>query len=185
MWWIWPHLRRLWAGVGTITAGLIVTWLYSLLSAQALPHVSIASTLLRDYWPWLAGGLLAFAMVSSAAEQAHRRHQSRAPQPLRVAARPWFRRFHSQAPVKLLATATSTIVGRSMNWPNSTIGSRRLGREPGAWSTASLQDARGAYEARYISQVLSEHGGNISHAALALRVSRVALQKKMKRYGLR
>jgi DNA-binding NtrC family response regulator len=52
-------------------------------------------------------------------------------------------------------------------------------------ATTSLQDARGAYEARYISQVLSEHGGNISHAALALRVSRVALQKKMKRYGLR
>ena len=52
-------------------------------------------------------------------------------------------------------------------------------------ATTSLQDARGAYEARYISQVLGEHGGNVSHAALALRVSRVALQKKMKRYGLR
>ena len=37
---------------------------------------------------------------------------------------------------------------------------------------------------RYISQVLGEHGGNVSHAALALRVSRVALQKKMKKYGL-
>jgi len=52
-------------------------------------------------------------------------------------------------------------------------------------ATTSLQDARGAYEARYISQVLAEHGGNVSHAALALRVSRVALQKKMKKYGLR
>jgi transcriptional regulator with GAF, ATPase, and Fis domain len=49
----------------------------------------------------------------------------------------------------------------------------------------SLQDARSAYEARYISQVLGEHGGNVSHAALALRLSRVALQKKMKKYGLR
>jgi transcriptional regulator with GAF, ATPase, and Fis domain len=49
----------------------------------------------------------------------------------------------------------------------------------------SLQDAREAYEARYISQVLAEHGGNVSHAAVALRLSRVALQKKMKRYGLR
>jgi transcriptional regulator with PAS, ATPase and Fis domain len=38
---------------------------------------------------------------------------------------------------------------------------------------------------RYISQVLGEHGGNVSHAALTLRVSRVALQKKMKKYGLR
>jgi transcriptional regulator with GAF, ATPase, and Fis domain len=52
-------------------------------------------------------------------------------------------------------------------------------------ATTSLQEARGAYEARYISQVLGEHGGNVSHAALALRLSRVALQKKMKRYGLR
>ena len=49
----------------------------------------------------------------------------------------------------------------------------------------SLQNAREAYEARYISQVLAEHGGNVSHAAVALRLSRVALQKKMKRYGLR
>jgi len=49
----------------------------------------------------------------------------------------------------------------------------------------SLQDAREDYEARYITQVLAEHGGNVSHAAVALRLSRVALQKKMKRYGLR
>jgi Nif-specific regulatory protein len=52
-------------------------------------------------------------------------------------------------------------------------------------ATTSLHDARGAYEAKYISQVLDEHGGNVSHAALALRLSRVALQKKMKKYGLR
>jgi DNA-binding NtrC family response regulator len=41
-----------------------------------------------------------------------------------------------------------------------------------------LHDAKGAYEARYIMQVLAEHGGNVSHAAVALRLSRVALQKK-------
>jgi transcriptional regulator with GAF, ATPase, and Fis domain len=49
----------------------------------------------------------------------------------------------------------------------------------------SLQQARAAFEARFISQVLGEHGGNVSHAAVALCVSRVALQKKMKRYRLR
>jgi transcriptional regulator with PAS, ATPase and Fis domain len=49
----------------------------------------------------------------------------------------------------------------------------------------SLQEAKDAYEARYITQVLAEHGGNVSHAAVALRLSSVALQKKMKRYGLR
>jgi transcriptional regulator with GAF, ATPase, and Fis domain len=52
-------------------------------------------------------------------------------------------------------------------------------------AASSLQDARAAFEARFISQVLAEHRGNVSHAALALGLSRVALQKKMKRYGLR
>jgi len=52
-------------------------------------------------------------------------------------------------------------------------------------ANSSLQHAREAYEARYISQVLAEHGGNVSHAATALCLSRVALQKKMKRYQLR
>ena len=52
-------------------------------------------------------------------------------------------------------------------------------------AATSLQRARAAFEARFISQVLGEHGGNVSHAAVALGVSRVALQKKMKRYRLR
>ena len=69
--------------------------------------------------------------------------------------------------------------------PRVSVARARPLRSPRLRATTSLQDARAAYEARYISQVLSEHGGNVSHAALALRVSRVALQKKMKRYGLR
>jgi transcriptional regulator with GAF, ATPase, and Fis domain len=69
--------------------------------------------------------------------------------------------------------------GHGAGWPSQSLS----GGNPRA--TTSLQDARGAYEARYISQVLGEHGGNVSHAALTLRVSRVALQKKMKKYGLR
>jgi transcriptional regulator with PAS, ATPase and Fis domain len=52
-------------------------------------------------------------------------------------------------------------------------------------AATSLQQARAAFEARFISQVLGEHGGNVSHAAVALDLSRVALQKKMKRYRLR
>jgi len=62
---------------------------------------------------------------------------------------------------------------------------RGSAEESSAGAKISLQGAREAYEARYISQVLAEHGGNVSHAAVALRLSRVALQKKMKRYGLR
>ena len=74
----WPRLRRLWAGVGTITVGLVVTWLYSLLSEQALPHLRIASFLLHDYWPWLGAGLLALTTVSIVAERAHWQHEARA-----------------------------------------------------------------------------------------------------------
>jgi transcriptional regulator with GAF, ATPase, and Fis domain len=67
----------------------------------------------------------------------------------------------------------------------ATASPRRDSSKSPARAKISLQDAREAYEARYISQVLAEHGGNVSHAAMALRLSRVALQKKMKRYGLR
>ena len=55
---------------------------------------------------------------------------------------------------------------------------RGSAEESSAGAKISLQHAREAYEARYISQVLAEHGGNVSHAALALRLSRVALQKR-------
>jgi transcriptional regulator with GAF, ATPase, and Fis domain len=51
--------------------------------------------------------------------------------------------------------------------------------------TGPLRDARGAFEARYIAQVLRQHDGNVSHSARSLGISRVALQKKMKEYLLR
>ena len=48
-----------------------------------------------------------------------------------------------------------------------------------------LRRARAAFEARYIAEVLREHGGNVSRTAQALGLSRVMLQKKMKDFGLR
>lgn len=48
-----------------------------------------------------------------------------------------------------------------------------------------LAEVRAAAEKQYIAEVLGKHRGNVSRAAVALGVSRVALQKKMKRYGLR
>ena len=50
---------------------------------------------------------------------------------------------------------------------------------------ASLRDARAAFEARYIVELLSKCEWNVSHTAKALGISRVALQKKIKQYGLR
>src|SRR5260370_37859435 len=98
MWWLWPHLRRLWAGVGTVTAGLVVTYLYSLLSEQALPHLRVAVSVLHAYGPWLTGTLLTLAVISIAAERADRQHEARAPPPLRVPPRSWRARFQRQTP---------------------------------------------------------------------------------------
>ena len=48
-----------------------------------------------------------------------------------------------------------------------------------------LEDAVAAYEANYIAEALARHKGNVSRTAIALRISRVTLQKKMKEYRLR
>ena len=64
--------------------------------------------------------------------------------------------------------------------------------EPGAFASAAtdgsglpLLEARDRFEARYIAEVLRQQNGNVSHAAKALGLSRVMLQRKMKDYGLR
>ncbi len=49
----------------------------------------------------------------------------------------------------------------------------------------SLKHARTAFEKDYIAHVLRVQDGNVSHAARALGISRVMLQKKMKEFGLR
>ena len=56
---------------------------------------------------------------------------------------------------------------------------------PPSASLSQLREARTAFEVQFISKVLAEHGRNVSRAARALGISRVALQKKMKEYGLR
>ena len=50
---------------------------------------------------------------------------------------------------------------------------------------ADLREARATFEARHLAAVLHEQGNNVSRAARALGISRVALQKKMKDLGLR
>jgi Nif-specific regulatory protein len=48
-----------------------------------------------------------------------------------------------------------------------------------------LREARAEFEAKYIAGVLRCNQGNVSRTALALRISRPALQEKMKNYSLR
>jgi transcriptional regulator with PAS, ATPase and Fis domain len=48
-----------------------------------------------------------------------------------------------------------------------------------------LRDARAAFEARHIADVLRREGGNVSRAADVLGLSRMQLHRKLKEYGLR
>ena len=48
-----------------------------------------------------------------------------------------------------------------------------------------LREARAEFEARHIAGVLRRHGGNVTHAARVLGLSRAMLQRKMKDFGLR
>jgi Nif-specific regulatory protein len=59
------------------------------------------------------------------------------------------------------------------------------GERIGGASTNDLRVARDDFEAAFIARVLRDHDGNVSHAARAMGISRVALQKKMKEYDLR
>ncbi len=56
--------------------------------------------------------------------------------------------------------------------------------QPGS-GPRSLRNARAAFESRHIAEALRQHQGNVSRTAQALGLSRAALQKKMKAYGLR
>ncbi len=54
-----------------------------------------------------------------------------------------------------------------------------------ALAITDLREARDAFETSFLSRVLHDNDGNVSRSAKALGISRVALQKKMKEYGLR
>ncbi len=70
--------------------------------------------------------------------------------------------------------------------PKLVAGASAVGGGPAeAGAESLLRPARAAFERRHIARVLKERGGNVSHAATALGLSRAQLQKKMKEYGLR
>lgn len=82
----------------------------------------------------------------------------------------------SQLSPKLLARVAVTVRDATAGPPVAV---------PVAGGGAPLREARAAFERQYISASLEEHGGNISRAAKALGVSRVALHRKVKDFGLR
>jgi len=65
---------------------------------------------------------------------------------------------------------------------------RKPARSPGDGLPSDdrpLREARAEFEAHHIAGVLHRHGGNVTHAAQVLGLSRAMLQRKMKDYGLR
>ena len=84
MWWLWPHLRRLWAAAGTVSAGLAVNYLYGWLGKQPAPALSQLTDYLWRYRYWGLSALLAFAVASVLAERQFRKYEARAPRPLRT-----------------------------------------------------------------------------------------------------
>jgi two-component system response regulator HupR/HoxA len=58
--------------------------------------------------------------------------------------------------------------------------------EPGGGAPGvQLREARAAFEARHIADVLRQQGGNVSRAAGVLGLSRMQLHRKLKEYGIR
>jgi len=55
----------------------------------------------------------------------------------------------------------------------------------GATGSGSLREARNAFEARFIAEVLAQQGGSVLRAARVLGLTRAGLYKKLKEYGLR
>lgn len=49
----------------------------------------------------------------------------------------------------------------------------------------TLEEAVAAFEARFVRQALTRHGGNLSQAAMALGVHRNTLRQKLQRNGVK
>src|SRR5215469_2176602 len=88
MWWLWPHLRRLWTAAGTVSAGLVVNYLYAWLRNQPAPALSGLTDYAWRYRYWGLSVLFAFAVASVVAERQFCKHESRAPRPLRTRGSP-------------------------------------------------------------------------------------------------
>src|SRR5215472_1701727 len=117
MWWIWPHLRRLWAAAGTLAAGLVVSYLSSFSSRLLLPNQQTAWKFFSGHRWWLGCALMALAVASVFAERGYRRYESRAPRPLHIRRKPMRERlvrlFGRPRPVVATAVEGSpTMVGR-------------------------------------------------------------------------
>jgi Nif-specific regulatory protein len=94
---------------------------------------------------------------------------------------------HLSPNFRLVAASEPTPPGLRPELPElkTRAGSARSNSGRGDAAAQPLREARADFEARYIAEVLAEHGGSISRAALALGISRVALHQKLKDYGLR
>ncbi len=130
----------------------------------------------------------------AAAERAHKRVVGIAPAALeRLIAYAWpgnVRELQNEVERAVVLAADGATIGVDHlsgkvlgGWPPTPAAPPPVQATTG--TSRDLRDARAEFEVAFIKKVLDEQGGNVSHAARALGISRVALQKKMKEYGLR
>ena len=140
--------------------------------------------------------LLAERFLAAAAERHRKRVPSIEPSALELLARfDWpgnVRELQNEIERAVALARDDEILGPERFSPKLRAAARTTPAEPCATTPAAptgasseLREARTAFEVQFIAKVLREQGGNISRAARALGISRVALQKKMKEYGLR
>ncbi|MBM4267843.1 MAG: GAF domain-containing protein [Deltaproteobacteria bacterium] len=84
-----------------------------------------------------------------------------------------------------LTGATPRPVGPSSPSPPRETQESEAPPSSGGADLGTLRDARSTFEADFIRRTLAAQDGNITRAARAMGLSRVALQKKMKDHGLR
>jgi transcriptional regulator with PAS, ATPase and Fis domain len=86
------------------------------------------------------------------------------------------------------AVATQTtqhVAAREMIRESSPAGSSLTTAHALQAEPCSLREAHEAFDRRLVCETLAKHHGNISRTAAVLGISRVALQKKLRHYGLR
>ncbi len=84
-----------------------------------------------------------------------------------------------------LARLSARVTGRDTSVAGAGTGAATVVVAGGAAASLPLREARRAFEMDYVARVLQSNDNNVTRAAEAMGISRVALQKKLKDLGLR
>jgi adenylate cyclase len=77
MWWLWPHLKRIWAVTGAVAVSLAANYLFAVWGRQSVPRLADLSGFLYIDWYWAGAALITLGIFSGLAARAHRTHLAR------------------------------------------------------------------------------------------------------------